>query len=84
LIISLEGVNVTYPACNANVTVTISFGGTAWPINSEDMIIAQVPHTSDCVGGFFDLSAGSNIPPGDGNPSWVVGDTFLVCSCRSP
>ncbi|KAF8348205.1 aspartyl protease [Amanita rubescens] len=63
--------------CNTNVIVTISFGGTAWPINSQDMIILQVPHTSDCVGGFFDLSAGSNIPPGDGNPSWVVGDTFL-------
>lgn len=31
-----------------------------------------------CLGGIFDLSLGSNIESGSGNPSWVVGDTFLV------
>lgn len=84
MIISLEGVEVTYPACDTNVTVTMSFGGTAWSINPEDMLIFQMPHSNDCVGGFFDLTAGSNVPAGSGNPSWVVGDTFLVRSCRSP
>ena len=31
-----------------------------------------------CLGGIFDLSLGSNIGSGGGNPTWVVGDTFLV------
>ena len=31
-----------------------------------------------CLGGIFDLGLGSNIGAGGGNPSWVVGDTFLV------
>ena len=31
-----------------------------------------------CLGGIFDLGLGSNIGSGGGNPSWVVGDTFLV------
>jgi cathepsin D len=30
------------------------------------------------MGAIFDLSMGSDIPPGGDNPSWVVGDTFLV------
>ncbi|KAK2467877.1 hypothetical protein APHAL10511_000172 [Amanita phalloides] len=63
--------------CTTNVSVTMSFGGRAWPINPQDMIISQVPQSNDCVGGFFDLTAGTNIPPGSGNPNWVVGDTFL-------
>jgi hypothetical protein len=32
-----------------------------------------------CVGGIFDLAAVSNAG-GGGNPSWIVGDTFLVSS----
>lgn len=40
--------------------------------------------TSDlCVGGIFDLTSGSTIEAGGGNPSWVVGDTFLVRSTDS-
>lgn len=34
-----------------------------------------------CLGGIFDLGLGSNIGTGGGNPSWVVGDTFLVRFC---
>jgi cathepsin D len=64
-------------ACTTEVTVTMSFGGKTWPINSEDMIVGQASG-SDCIGGIFDLTAGTNIPPNSGNPSWVVGDTFLV------
>jgi cathepsin D len=63
--------------CDTKVNVTMSFGGRTWPISSEDMIIAQGSQSSECVGGIFDLSAGTNIPPDSGNPSWVVGDTFL-------
>ncbi|KAJ3490948.1 hypothetical protein NLJ89_g11387 [Agrocybe chaxingu] len=33
--------------------------------------------SSQCVGAIFDLTLGSNIVSGSGNPSWVVGDTFL-------
>ncbi|KAF8732410.1 hypothetical protein AX14_004403 [Amanita brunnescens Koide BX004] len=63
--------------CTTNVTVTLSFGGRAWPINPKDMIIGNAPNSNKCVGGIFDLSAGSNITPGGGNPEFVIGDTFL-------
>ena len=33
-----------------------------------------------CIGAIFDLSMGTNIVSGGGNPSWVIGDTFLVRS----
>ena len=42
------------------------------------MNLGEVGIRSMCLGGIFDLDAGSNVGPGDGNPSWVVGDTFLV------
>jgi cathepsin D len=31
-----------------------------------------------CLGGIFDLSQGTGVTPGSGNPGWVVGATFLV------
>ena len=31
-----------------------------------------------CLGGIFDLGAGTNVKPQPGEPSWIVGDTFLV------
>jgi cathepsin D len=34
--------------------------------------------TGQCLGGIFDLGAGANIKPQPGEPSWIVGDTFLV------
>ncbi|KAF8971140.1 aspartic peptidase domain-containing protein [Flammula alnicola] len=64
--------------CSSQVAVTLSFGGKAWPISAADMNIG--PETSDntkCIGAIFDLSMGTNIEGGSGNPSWVVGDTFL-------
>lgn len=64
--------------CDTNVEVTISFGGKAWPINSTDMILSRESTGSDmCLGGVFDLSAGSNIPANSNAPGWVVGATFL-------
>lgn len=56
----------------------MAFGGKSWPINSQDMNLGRVSTSSAiCAGGIFDLTAGSNIGSGGGNPSWVVGATFL-------
>ncbi|KAM6490918.1 hypothetical protein JOM56_013622 [Amanita muscaria] len=64
--------------CNTAVSVTMSFsGGRSWAISTADMIVAQVPQTSYCVGGIFDLNLDLNIPPTADNPAWVIGDTFL-------
>ena len=67
-----------HAACTTNVSITLAFGGKAWPIKPSDMNLGRVSSGSSyCAGGIFDLTAGSNIPVGSGNPSWVVGDTFL-------
>lgn len=64
--------------CSTQVSISLSFGGKAWPINTADMNLGPVTRGStQCVGGIFDLSLGSNIVAGNGNPSWVVGATFL-------
>lgn len=65
-------------ACSTDVSVSIAFGGKSWPISTRDMNIGTASGSSLCAGGIFDLSAGSTINPGGNNPSWVVGDTFLV------
>jgi len=65
-------------ACDTTVSVTMAFGGKAWPIDAQDMNLGRASATSDiCAGGIFDLSAGSSIGEGGGNPNWVVGATFL-------
>jgi len=57
----------------------MAFGGKAWNISTADMNLGtERSGSTRCVGGIFDLTLGSDIPPGGGNPSWVVGDTFLV------
>lgn len=65
--------------CTTTVTASISFGGTNWPISSNDMNLGEVSINSAgtpmCVGGIFDI--GSTIGTGSGVPSWIVGDTFL-------
>ncbi|KIK69444.1 hypothetical protein GYMLUDRAFT_68042 [Collybiopsis luxurians FD-317 M1] len=64
--------------CSTSVNTTFSFGGKTWPINPQDMNLGPVSQGSnDCLGGIFDLTMGSSIPEGSGNPSWVVGDVFL-------
>ena len=56
----------------------MAFGGKSWPINAKDMNLGRVSSGSSiCAGGIFDLNAGSNIGEGGGNPTWVVGATFL-------
>jgi len=68
-----------YVACTTTVDVSISFGGKLWSINTKDMNVGQISQTSSrCLGAIFDLSVGTSIPTGSSNPSWVVGDTFLV------
>ncbi|KAK7023139.1 peptidase A1 domain-containing protein [Favolaschia claudopus] len=62
--------------CSTNINVTLSFGGQAWPISSQDMNLGPVEQGSSmCAGAIFDLTLGSNA--GGGGPSWVIGDTFL-------
>lgn len=65
--------------CTTSVTVSISFGGTDWPMSSDDMNLGEFGTNSAgtpmCVGGIFDI--GSTVGTGSGVPSWVVGDTFL-------
>jgi cathepsin D len=64
--------------CNQQLSVSMTFGGKSWPINSQDMAVQQEPEDSTlCIGAIFDLDAGTSITPGSGNPGWVVGDTFL-------
>ncbi|CAL1706109.1 unnamed protein product [Somion occarium] len=64
-----------YP-CSTEVQVSMSFGGKSWPIDPVDMNLGTIP-SGQCLGGIFDLSQGSNVGSGGGNPSWVVGGTFL-------
>lgn len=67
--------------CTTDVTVTISFGGSAWAINSADMNLGSVPSSISgtsselCAGGIFDI--GNSVGSGSGVPTWIVGDTFL-------
>ena len=62
----------------------MSFGGQTWPIDPKDMNFGPVDQTGkQCIGAIFDLSMGTNIVSGGGNPNWVIGDTFLVCSICS-
>ncbi|KAH9892731.1 acid protease [Cubamyces lactineus] len=65
----------SYP-CSTDVQVSLAFGGKSWPISSADMNLGRIS-ASMCVGGIFDLSLGSDVSGGGGNPVWVVGDTFL-------
>lgn len=59
--------------------ISLSFGGgSSWPISTADMNLGTSGTDGQCVGGIFDLSAGSDAGGDAANPSWVVGDTFLV------
>ncbi|TBU64448.1 acid protease [Dichomitus squalens] len=62
--------------CDTKLDVALAFGGKAWPVSDADMNLGAVSGNM-CLGGIFDLSLGSNVGSGGGNPVWVVGDTFL-------
>ena len=71
-------------ACSTSINISMSFGGQTWPIDPKDMNFGPVDQTGkQCIGAIFDLSMGTNIVSGGGNPNWVIGDTFLVCSICS-
>jgi len=75
LVVSLADL---FLACTTEVSLTFAFGGKSWPINPRDMNLGRVSTGSDiCAGGIFDLTAGSNISTGGGNPNWIFGATFL-------
>ena len=67
--------------------MAFAFGGKSWPVSDDDMNLGTIS-TGMCLGGIFDLSLGSDVGSGGGNPQWVVGDTFLVSwhghSCVTP
>jgi len=64
--------------CSTSVQVTLSFGGKAWPIDATDMNLGPISNgISQCLGAIFDLGFATNVSYGAGDPSWVVGDTFL-------
>ncbi|KAK7043133.1 hypothetical protein VNI00_008487 [Paramarasmius palmivorus] len=64
--------------CTSTLNVGMSYGGKTWPIDPRDMNLGRISAGSrQCLGGIFDLSRGSNIVSGGGNPNWVVGATFL-------
>ncbi|KAI0823420.1 acid protease [Trametes gibbosa] len=62
--------------CSTDVQVSFAFGGKSWPVSAADMNLGPISSTM-CVGGVFDLTQGSDVSGGGGNPTWVVGDTFL-------
>jgi cathepsin D len=71
--------------CSTDVSVSLNFGGTTWPISSADMNLGSISissaggstgaSTQMCVGGIFDI--GNSVGSGQGAPAWIVGDTFL-------
>ncbi|KAF7797550.1 hypothetical protein EIP86_008750 [Pleurotus ostreatoroseus] len=62
--------------CTTTVKVSISFGGTLWPISPDDMNLGRLDGDL-CLGGIFDLGMVTSFTSSDGTPSWVIGDTFL-------
>lgn len=64
--------------CDTELSVAMSFGGQSWAINPADMNLGRLSRASNqCLGGIFDLTQGSSIVSGGGNPNWVIGDVFL-------
>lgn len=70
--------NSFFSACDTELSVAMSFGGQSWAINPADMNLGRLSRASNqCLGGIFDLTQGSSIVSGGGNPNWVIGDVFL-------
>ncbi|KAJ7680998.1 aspartyl protease [Mycena polygramma] len=63
--------------CTTTLNISMAFGGKLWPIDPRDMNLGPGSGGTMCLGGIFDLTQGSAIEANSGNPSWVVGDTFL-------
>ncbi|KAF8554783.1 acid protease [Imleria badia] len=65
--------------CSTSISVSLSFGGTHWPVSAADMNLGAVSGIGSnqmCGGAIFDIGntvggSGANVP------TWIVGDTFL-------
>jgi cathepsin D len=76
LLFWLTSINNGPTACNATVSVSISFGGRLWPINPVDMNIGHVAAgSSQCLGAII---SGSNTINTDGTANWIFGTAFMV------
>ncbi|KAH9006684.1 acid protease [Lactarius hengduanensis] len=62
--------------CNTDLSISMSFGGPSWPISLADMNLGTVGN-GRCLGAIFDITIATNVTPGEGNPAWIIGDTFL-------
>ncbi|KAH8995236.1 acid protease [Lactarius hatsudake] len=62
--------------CSTDLAISMSFGGPSWPISLADMNLGTVGN-GRCLGAIFDITQGTNVTPGQGNPAWIIGDTFL-------
>ena len=52
----------------------MAFGGKAWPTNPKDMNLGPISSGSSvCAGAIFALDIGG----GGGDPTWIIGGTFL-------
>lgn len=70
-----------HTACDTTVRVTMNFGSRTWEISEADFNLGAIDaRGQQCLGGIFDLDAGTNIDSSNSIPAWVVGDTFLVCA----
>jgi cathepsin D len=65
-----------HTACSSQLSIAISFGGPSWPISLADLNLGTISN-GKCLGAIFDITQGTNVAPGGGNPSWIIGDTFL-------
>jgi cathepsin D len=60
----------------------MNFGSKTWPISPLDFNLGALDTRGTlCLGGMFDLDAGTNGVISGGPLQWVVGDTFLVRLC---
>ncbi|OCB89454.1 acid protease [Sanghuangporus baumii] len=64
--------------CDTTVAVTLNFGSRTWEISDADFNLGAIDaQGQQCLGGIFDLDAGTNIDSSNSIPAWVIGDTFL-------
>jgi cathepsin D len=85
--VALTGANQGFYAfpCSTNLEVTISFGGSSWPIHPNDMNFGSLNSSSTlaerstemCMGSIFDFGEATGTGTGSGGPAWIIGDTFL-------
>ena len=54
--------------------ISLSFGGSFWPISAADMNVELPAGNGQCIGAIKDMGNSS------GGGYWIIGDTFLVCN----